>query len=43
MRQALIYAKEHKIFKARNMLKKISKSDSKYQKNAQNLLDELWF
>ncbi|MBP5582373.1 MAG: hypothetical protein J6X43_00250 [Bacteroidales bacterium] len=41
--QAMIYAKEHKIFKARKMLKKISKSDSKYQKNAQDLLDELWF
>lgn len=39
----MVYAKEHKIFKARNMLKKISKLDSKYQKNAQNLLDELWF
>lgn len=39
----MIYAKEHKIFKTRNMLNKISKSDSKYQKNAQNLLDELWF
>lgn len=43
MKQAMIYAKEHKIFKARKMLKKISKSDSKYQKNAQDLLDELWF
>lgn len=41
--QAMIYAKEHKIFKARKMLKKISKSDSKYQKNALDLLDKLWF
>ena len=41
--QAMIYAKEHKIFKARRLLKDISKSDSKYQKNAQDLLDKLWF
>ena len=41
--QAMIYAKEHKIFKARKLLKNISISDSKYQKNAQELLDKLWF
>ena len=41
--QAMIYAKEHKIFKARKLLKNISNSDSKYQKNAQELLDKLWF
>lgn len=36
--QALMYAKTHKIFKAKKLLKQIAKSDSKYKEEAKALL-----
>jgi hypothetical protein len=37
--QALLYAKTHKIFKAKKLLKQIAGSDSRYKDNALHLLD----
>lgn len=36
--QALLYAKTHKIFKAKKLLKQIAKSDSRYNEEAKTLL-----
>lgn len=36
--QALLYAKTHKIFKAKKLLKQIAKSDSRYKDEAKTLL-----
>ncbi len=41
--QVMIYAKEHKVIKARKLLRKIKKSDSKYRYEAQKLMESLWF
>lgn len=35
--QALLYAKTHKVFKAKKLLKQIAKSDSRYKDEANNL------
>ena len=37
--QALLYAKTHKVFKAKKLLKQIAKSDSRYSNDAMKLLD----
>lgn len=37
--QALVYAKTHKVFKAKRLLKQIAKSDSRYSEEAKRLLD----
>ena len=39
--QALLYAKTHKVFKAKKLLKQIAKSDSRFAKNAKRFLDNL--
>ena len=37
--QALVYAKTHKVFKAKRLLKQIAGSDSRYSEDAKRLLD----
>lgn len=37
--QALVYAKTHKVFKAKRLLKQIARSDSRYSEDAKRLLD----
>jgi len=39
--QALLYAKTHKIFKAKRLLKQIAKSDSKYNHDASQLINNI--
>lgn len=39
--QALLYAKTHKVFKAKKLLKQIAKSDSRFAKNAKRFLENL--
>lgn len=39
--QALLYAKTHKIFKAKKLLKQIAKSDSRFAKNAKPFLENM--
>jgi hypothetical protein len=39
--QALLYAKTHKVFKAKKLLKQIAESDSRFAKNAKRFLENL--